>query len=404
MLHNTRREAVSRQFRRHKSVRPLKRKRLTLIAAFRCGTPDDPSVVVCADSQETYGPYRVEVKKIQPRDAGQYDLIVGGSGNIGDLIDGLTGAIERSVSHWQAGVDQESGRQQLERILLAYHARQVALYPAGDDEKELKFIVCVRDKQSGTIHLWKTSGTSALSTEEYALIGWDEAIYKHQVKQFYRPNLSLAQTVLLGIDLISIGIKTSNYIGGPIQVIVARKEGVWADYPEDVKRLEERIERFNEELGRFALACLDVSMPDADFDKVLARFQKQIVLLRRTTAEEASVEHTKRQVRESRKSTEDDWQGFPYPKYSFEAVVDLLYGRERIQRAMQEARDAVKEEEAAEIQRNEARARLKRLPKFPPRPIKWTEVPGFGVVGVAESDAPVDQYDNESEDSEKDKG
>jgi hypothetical protein len=47
--------------------------------------------------------------------------------------------------------------------------------------------------------------------------------------------------------------------------------------------------------------------------RVLARFQKQIVLLRRTTAEAASVEHTKLQVREGRKSTEDDWQGFPYP-------------------------------------------------------------------------------------------
>jgi hypothetical protein len=70
--------------------------------------------------------------------------------------------------------------------------------------------------------------------------------------------------------------------------------------------------------------------------RVLARFQKQIVLLRRTTAEAASVEHTKLQVREGRKSTEDDWQGFPYPKYSFDALVDLLYGRQRIQRAMQE--------------------------------------------------------------------
>jgi hypothetical protein len=89
-LHNERLEAVIRSYRRFTLFRPLKRKRLTLIAAFWCGTPDDPSVVVCADSQETCGHYRVELKKIAPRNAGEYDLIVGGSGEIGDLIDELS--------------------------------------------------------------------------------------------------------------------------------------------------------------------------------------------------------------------------------------------------------------------------------------------------------------------------
>jgi len=328
---------------------------------------------VCADSQETFGPYRVEVKKIAPRNAGEYDLIVGGSGEIGDLIDGLAGAIERNVSHWQTRIDQESGRQQLERILLAYHARQVALYPASDEEKELKFIVCTRDKQSGTIHLWKTSGTSALSVGDYALIGWDEAIYKHQIQQFYRPNLSLAQTVLLGIDLISIGVKTSNYIGGPIQLIVARKEGMWADYPEDVKQLEERIERFNEELGRFALACLDVSMPDADFEKIFRRFEKQITLLRHTQALDAAIDGAKSS--RPHQQTTDDWQGFPYPKYSFEALVDLLYGRERIQRAATEAREAAKAVELAEAGREAARVRAKEPRKPYSVKVEWVPVP-----------------------------
>jgi ATP-dependent protease HslVU (ClpYQ) peptidase subunit len=108
---------------------------MTLIAAFRCGTPDDPGVVVCADSQETYGHYRVTVEKIKPRAAGQYDLIVGGAGNTGVLIDGLADAIERNVSHWPSGLDEESGRQRLESVLLAYHSRQVTLYPAPEEDK-----------------------------------------------------------------------------------------------------------------------------------------------------------------------------------------------------------------------------------------------------------------------------
>ena len=77
MLHNVRHEPFVRAHSRPKSPRLRKKKRMTLVAAFRCGAPDDPSVVVCADSQETHGHYRVTVERIRPRDAGQYDLIVG---------------------------------------------------------------------------------------------------------------------------------------------------------------------------------------------------------------------------------------------------------------------------------------------------------------------------------------
>jgi len=353
---------------------------MTLIAAFRCGTPDDPSVVVCADSQETCGHYRVEVKKIAPHNAGEYDLIVGGSGEIGDLIDELSEYVHRDVSQWEPELTEESGRERLSTVLRTYHTHQVALYPASDTEKELRFIICVRDKQSGAIHLWQTGGTSVRSVRDYALIGWEEDIYKHQVKQFFRPHLSLAQTVLLGIDLISIGVKTSNYIGSPIQMIVARKEGMWADYPEDVKKLEERIERFNKEIGRFALACLDVSMPDAVFDKLLKRFEKQISLLRRVDAEQAIIDGHKHVPQ----TTKDDWHGFPYPKYSFDSLIDLLYGRERIKRAIAEAKEAEAADPNVEIRKGNATG--------------WVEKIEYGKNGV-----PVHYHYKESDDdSEKD--
>ena len=328
---------------------------------------------MCADSQETCGHYRVEVKKIDPRDAGNYDLIIGGSGEIGDLIDELSEYVHRDVSQWEPELTEGSARERLSSVLRTYHTNQVALYPASDTEKELRFIVCARDKKSGAIHLWQTGGTSLRSVRDHALIGWEEDIYKHQVRQFYRPNLSLAQTVLLGIDLISIGVKTSNYIGGPIQVIVARKEGVWADYPEDVKHLEERIARFNEELGRFALACLDVSMPDADFEKIFRRFEKQITLLRHTQSLDAAIDGANSS--RPRQQTTDDWQGFPYPKYSFEALVDLLYGRERIQRAATEAREAAKAVELAEAEREAERVRAKEPRKPYSVKIEWVPVP-----------------------------
>jgi 20S proteasome alpha/beta subunit len=48
---------------------------MTLIVGFKCG----PSVVLCADSQETRGSFKVEVDKL-PIHSGGMDVVCGGAG------------------------------------------------------------------------------------------------------------------------------------------------------------------------------------------------------------------------------------------------------------------------------------------------------------------------------------
>ena len=55
---------------------------------------------MCADSQETVDHYRVSVDKIKPRDCRNYDLVIGGAGPIGSLLDGQADAIERYVARF----------------------------------------------------------------------------------------------------------------------------------------------------------------------------------------------------------------------------------------------------------------------------------------------------------------
>jgi len=71
---------------------------VTLIAGIRCAE----GVVLCADSQETLdiperGQYRVQVEKIRPQDVGEYQIVVGGSGD-GPLVDGFTDAFVEDVA------------------------------------------------------------------------------------------------------------------------------------------------------------------------------------------------------------------------------------------------------------------------------------------------------------------
>src|SRR5436190_20142246 len=104
MLHNLRHEPLPRKL---KITRPEKRKRVTLIAAFRCNTYGAPGVVICADSQETVGEYRVSVDKIAPRVLGDYQMVIGGAGNAAGLIDDFIENFSRIVESWPAGLSEQ---------------------------------------------------------------------------------------------------------------------------------------------------------------------------------------------------------------------------------------------------------------------------------------------------------
>src|SRR5215471_3020916 len=83
---------------------PIKRKRMTLIAKLDCPTDGgEKGMVLLADSQETAGDYRIEVKKIIPKTLGRYEVAIGGSGNVAPLIDGLTDALENAFSAFPSG-------------------------------------------------------------------------------------------------------------------------------------------------------------------------------------------------------------------------------------------------------------------------------------------------------------
>src|SRR5687768_17604375 len=97
MPHNTRHTPLPRK-PHPKITRRRKRRRVTLIAAFRC----DDGLVLCADSLETLDGVPVPVRKLEPLDCGAYWLAVGGSGN-GDLIDGFNESLQLDVEQWPAG-------------------------------------------------------------------------------------------------------------------------------------------------------------------------------------------------------------------------------------------------------------------------------------------------------------
>ena len=182
MLHNTRHRPLPRK-PHPKITRPEKRKRVTLIAAFRCEVENEQGAIICADSQESYGDYRVTVEKIRPRDANLYMLCFGGAGDIGDLIDALGNAIEREVKRWTEHHSEEQARRLLENEIVFFNSNQVEAYPALPDDKVIQFIVCLWDKTTHDIYLWKVSGSTIEPLRDHDLIGWDAPLYKYEAKR-----------------------------------------------------------------------------------------------------------------------------------------------------------------------------------------------------------------------------
>jgi 20S proteasome alpha/beta subunit len=293
--------------------RPQRRKRVTLIAAFRCDVAGHPGVIVCADKQETIGDYRVTVDKIKPRDASAYELVIGGAGNIAALIDGLADAIERNIRTWPASLDEDGARSNVEQVLLSYYANQVALYPAELNDKQLRFAICVRDKESPNIYLWKTDGTAIESVTNYALLGWDEAVYEHEVKKLYRPNLSAAQAILLGVHLFSIAKATNNYIGGDTRVIGVSSKEMWVENADEVRGLEARVSAFNDALNDLALACSDMALDSNQFQELFDDFHARAIELREQYTDSVL-----------RFSLEHQFFEEPYEKYPPDALISFV--------------------------------------------------------------------------------
>src|SRR5690348_8012987 len=94
-----------------KSTRLGKRKRVTLIAAFRCLE----GVVICADSQETSDYRRGHVNKVARLDGERYQAVIAGAGEWGVLVDGLAENLIEEIETWP----EDYGKRNIKRKITA---------------------------------------------------------------------------------------------------------------------------------------------------------------------------------------------------------------------------------------------------------------------------------------------
>lgn len=254
---------------------------MTLIAAFRCfDTGGVPGVIICADTQETRGGFRVPAEKIAIQNPGHYQLVVGGAGERGNLIDDFVETLGVCAAGWEAGLNEQALRLKVKRVLKEFHDNVVSSEPASDEAKWLEFIICLKDRNSPNIYLWRTGGTGLKTVTDFALVGLGETFFISQVKKLYRPDISMPQAVLLAIHVLSNAIETITDIGGPTRIIGVRAPGMFPVEQAEVQALEQRVAAFNQTLAALVLACPDISISQDKFIELIGELAERLAILR----------------------------------------------------------------------------------------------------------------------------
>ena len=93
--------------------------------------------------------------------------------------------------------------------------------------------------------------------------------------------MPITRALLLGMYLLELAESTSNYVRGPVTVVVARDNGLWLEKADRVAALTERIKLFTAAVDRLVLACPDITMSEEEFTQRLTEFRETILHLRK---------------------------------------------------------------------------------------------------------------------------
>ena len=253
---------------------------MTLIAGLKCLD----GFVICGDSQETVDGYRVSRQKLIPFSEGNFELVVGGSGNDGTLIDSfvqrlgdnLGTATAKSLLELRGFIRQE---------LIDFNTHEAASYSRKD--RKIRFIIGARSLDPPASIAWVTSTSRLTSIYSHALIGWEDYRYNEVIARLYRPSIPISQGIFLGLHLMSLAEQTSNYIKAPVTVVAVKDHALTPVPQSEVDALQERVKLFGSQFDALFLSCPDTGLQPAQFVERLKGFVDTVVYLRREYTEES---------------------------------------------------------------------------------------------------------------------
>lgn len=254
-----------------KSWRPPERRRVTLIEAWRTKN----GIVLHADSQETVGDYRVQVDKVEPIHAGDWEIIVAGAGSPGTLIDSFPIRLRRSLSQFNSGSISDLA-DYIENELGQFYVSDVALCPSTD--RDMQFLVAAASRKSREYECWISNNITLrpISENKPELIGWAEALYAGVARRFFYQNMHMSQAVLAGLYLLTIADGTCNYVKEPFVVCSVSGTGIWREDKDYVASMTSRLRAYESDMNQLFLACANTEISPKKLDTAFDMLKEHV--------------------------------------------------------------------------------------------------------------------------------
>jgi hypothetical protein len=257
------------------------RKTVTLVAGFKC----DQGFVICADSQETAGDYRVSRLKLNPWQAGHFSIAMAGSGNNGELLDSFEVRLKRNLDSARELRSIDALKEFIEHEILDFRKTEAKVFPKRD--QQMRFIIGANSASESRCAMWSTSASRLADVDTYALVGFEDERYEYAISNLFRSDITIAQGIFLGLYVMWLAEQTSNYVKSPITVAVLKNGLVESQPKKKIEALLARVKIFSSQFESFFLACPDTGIQPTEFAGKLKEFIDTIWSLRKEYVEES---------------------------------------------------------------------------------------------------------------------
>jgi hypothetical protein len=250
---------------------------MTIAAGFVC----HDGIVLCADSQESYGDYKWPVKKLAIPRTHIQPIMIAGAG-FGPAIDTAAQKILQKIA--MSGASHEQVIRFIEEILREIHQEDLPYYPkAPDDVLAFELLIAFSTEDGGG--LYKSSGSLLKRVDYFEIIGSGSItnFFAHTLYRknpFDRPNTSLSEGSVLAAYLIHLAKSQLSSIGGRSEIVTLSNAGdirYASDW--DVPHWERFFSEYQWLSGKVMLDCADPNSSEDDFNM---RFDTFIEAIRAT--------------------------------------------------------------------------------------------------------------------------
>jgi len=285
---------------------------MTYVTAFHC----IGGIAMSADTQESWGEYKVYSEKIAIVQDRSYPLAVGGAG-FSDLIECLSDEIIQRASE-----EKPATKRALKRMLKAaiahVYAEDVPTLVLRKQHRTPELVIAAFTGEGPCI--FTTKGRRVLGEAQSAIIGYGTPINWTLLKRLYRPSLPMQQAVMLAIYLASISKTTDDGVSGDTTVAVVRDNGAWLEWQPHVASAEAHIHHFLKLIDSLFLASVDISIPPSRFPEVLQQFSGDVASLRQSFLNQTAA------ISLQREFSDPQYAGEPYNKIFLGAITEMRDG------------------------------------------------------------------------------